>query len=130
VPRSTRTPRKEPALDQECLVREGPGKRFLEPRLLFLVREKPSYGYELKDRARELPLPGPAPDSAAVYRMLRDLEKRGLVSSEWKPGESGPSKRVYRITPRGRRRLEEWTGALKERVQLLNRFIRMCEGDG
>lgn len=127
MPGSTKPHQKAPDLEQECFVREGPGKRFLEPRLLFLVREKPSCGYELTERVRELPFPGPAPDSPTVYRMLRELEKRGLLRSEWKPGESGPSKRVYHITPQGRRRLKEWIDALKQRVGLLSRFIRMCE---
>ncbi len=102
----------------------------MEPRLLFLIREKPCHGYELTERAREIPFPGPAPDSAAVYRMLRDLEGRGLVASEWREGGSGPQQRVYRITPLGEKRLGEWVAALRERVALLNRFIAMCEGGG
>lgn len=117
-------------MDQDSFVREGPGRRFLEPRLLYLIREKPSHGYKLAERARELPFPGPAPDTAAIYRMLRELERRGLVTSEWKGGGSGPRQRIYRITPEGTARLEEWLRALKERVALLNRFIAMCEGGG
>ncbi len=117
-------------VERECFVREKPGRRFLEPRLLYLLRERPCHGYELTGLARDLPLPGPPPDSAAVYRMLRDLEERGLLRSEWREGKSGPAQRVYRITPRGRRRLEEWTQALKERVGLLTRFIEMCEKGG
>ena len=117
-------------LDQESFFREGPRRRFLEPRLLYLIREKPGHGYGLVERARALPFPGPAPDTAAIYRMLRDLERRGLVTSEWREGVSGPRQRVYRITPEGMARLEEWLRALKERVALLNRFIAMCEGGG
>ncbi len=113
-------------LNAACFMREGPQKRFIEPRLLYLIRKEPSYGYQLMGQIGKLPFPGPAPDSAAVYRMLRELERQGLVGSDWEPGEAGPSKRMYSITPAGRRRLVLWVGAFKERVNLLNRFISMC----
>jgi len=114
-------------IDHERFVREGPQKRFIEPRLLYLIKKSPSYGYQLIEKMGELPFPGPVPDSAAVYRMLRELEKQRLVSSEWEHGEAGPSKRVYNLTAEGEERLAAWVGAFKERVKMLNRFITMCE---
>ncbi len=116
--------------DHRRFFSEGPRKRFTEPRLLFLIRKHPSYGYQLAEEIGDIPFPGPVPDSAAVYRMLRDLEKNGMVRSEWQHGESGPSKRVYSITPGGEERLDAWVEALKERVKTLNRFISMCERGG
>ncbi|MDD3718967.1 MAG: PadR family transcriptional regulator [Actinomycetota bacterium] len=113
--------------DHERFVREGPQKRFIEPRLLYLIRKKPSYGYQLTEDIGRLPFPGPPPDSAAVYRMLRELERSGLVGSRWEHGEAGPSKRVYHLTPVGEARLEAWVDAFKERVRMLNGFIAMCE---
>ncbi len=114
-------------LDAERFVREGPLKRFIEPRLLYLIKKVPSYGYVLQENIGKLPFPGPAPDKAAVYRALRDLEKRGLVRSHWEHGESGPAKRIYYITEAGEKRLKIWVVALKERVDILKRFIAMCE---
>jgi DNA-binding PadR family transcriptional regulator len=121
----------EPDLsDHERFVREGPQKRFIEPRLLYLIAENPSYGYQLTEDIGRLPFPGPIPDSAAVYRMLRSLEKAGLVRSEWEHGEAGPSKRVYHLTPQGEARLRVWVAAFKERVKALNDFIALCEKAG
>jgi PadR family transcriptional regulator, regulatory protein PadR len=117
-------------MDDARFVREGPQKRFIEPRLLYLIMKSPGYGYQLTEEIGNLPFPGPVPDSAAVYRMLRELEKSGLVHSEWEHGESGPSKRVYSITKAGEKRLEVWVKALKERVKMLNRFISLCEKQG
>ena len=117
-------------MDHDRFVREGPKKRFIEPRLLYLIKNSPSYGYQLTEDIGKLPFPGPAPDSAAVYRMLRELETGGLVRSEWEHGEAGPSKRVYQITPPGEERLEAWAGAFRERVKQLNRFIKLCEKMG
>jgi len=117
-------------LDHEKFIREGPQKRFIEPRLLYLIKKSPSYGYQLTEDIGNLPFPGPIPDSAAVYRMLRDLEKTGLACSEWEHGEAGPSKRVYSITPQGEERLDVWVQALGARVKMLNDFISLCKKAG
>lgn len=116
--------------DHARFVREGPQKRFIEPRLLYLIKRGPSYGYQLTEDIGALPFPGPTPDSAAVYRMLRELEKNGLVVSRWEHGETGPSRRVYIITPRGEKQLEAWVEAFRERVRMLGDFIAMCERAG
>jgi PadR family transcriptional regulator PadR len=114
-------------MDHERFVREGPQKRFIEPRLLYLIAQHPSYGYQLIEDMEKLPFPGPTPDSAAVYRMLRELEKKGLVHSEWEHGDAGPSKRVYHLTGNGDKRLRVWVEAFKDRVKMLNGFIALCE---
>ena len=57
------------------------GIRFLEPGLLALLREKPTHGYDL---IAELPslLGTDRVDVGNVYRALRGMEERGLVTSE------------------------------------------------
>lgn len=112
--------------DVECYMREGPGKRFIEPRLLFLLRSGPAHGYELIRRMEEVPLPGPIPDTGAVYRALRRMEEEGLVISRWADPEAGPRRKVYRITSAGRRKLTIWAEAIRGRVELLQRFLELC----
>lgn len=113
----------------DTYMREGPGKRFTEPRLLFILRQGPAHGYELIRRMGEVPLPGPLPDTGAVYRALRRMEQEGLVTSSWAETERGPRRKVYRITPGGKKRLNIWVEAIKGRVELLLRFLELC-GDG
>jgi PadR family transcriptional regulator, regulatory protein PadR len=47
-----------------------------------------------------------------LYPVLRTLEHDGLVTSEWETADSGPARKVYRMTPAGRaehdRRLLDW----------------------
>lgn len=116
-------------LDDVCLfMREGPGKRFIEPRILFLLSRGPAHGYELLQRMEEVPLPGPLPDVGAVYRKLRSMEEEGLVTSRWTAAEKGPQRKVYRLTPRGRKRLALWAEAIRGRVTLLRRFLDLYDG--
>lgn len=75
-------------------------RRFLpEFLLLTLDSVSSSHGYELCESVGSK---GLAVDLAAVYRALRTLEQRDLVSSDWEPSESGPDRRVYSLTAAGR----------------------------
>ena len=90
-------------------MKRGRGFRFLEPGLLALLRERPTHGYEL---IAELPaLVGTERvDVGNVYRALRGMEERGLVTSEWSDELPGPAKRTYEITDEGRRALDRVAG--------------------
>ncbi|MBN2025814.1 MAG: helix-turn-helix transcriptional regulator [Actinobacteria bacterium] len=104
-------------------MREGPGKRFMEPRILFLLSRGPAHGYELLGRMEEVPMPGPLPDTGAVYRKLRKMEEDGLVVSTWDEHDRGPRKRVYSITARGSERLAAWAEAMRRRIEVLQGFL-------
>ena len=104
------------------------GFRFLEPGLLALLRERPTHGYEL---IAELPtLVGTERvDVGNVYRALRGMEERGLVTSEWSDELPGPAKRTYEITEEGRRALERWSHWLREARTRIDALIeRLDEG--
>ena len=80
---------------------EGLPRRFLPPFLLLsLERDGTSYGYELYETVRSL---GLSVDLAAVYRALRTMQQRELVTSEWVASLAGPDRRLYSLTDAGRR---------------------------
>ena len=104
------------------------GFRFLEPGLLALLRDRPTHGYDL---IAELPtLVGTERvDVGNVYRALRGMEERGLVTSEWSDELPGPAKRTYEITEEGRRALERWSHWLREARTRIDALIeRLDEG--
>lgn len=79
---------------------EGLPRRFLPGFLLLsLERHGTSYGYELYETARSL---GLSVDLAAVYRTLRTMQQRELVTSQWVASVSGPDRRLYALTDSGR----------------------------
>ena len=90
--------------------------RFIEPAILMLLEIKGfSYGYDLAESVQQFGLAESSVESAALYRTLRILEKNGHVRSRWESDHSGPSRRVYCLTPAGRQHLREW-GELMERL--------------
>jgi DNA-binding PadR family transcriptional regulator len=73
---------------------------MLEPSLLLLLHHGPAHGYTLLERLGQFGLEGLNP--SVVYRVLRDMEARGWVTSTWDEERTqGPPRRVYRLTALG-----------------------------
>jgi len=86
-------------------------RRFLRPLLfLGLSRADRSYGYELAEAVRSY---GLSIDMAGVYRELRSMEQKDLLSSEWEPSDNGPDRRVYMVTTIGRDALRQAVADLR-----------------
>lgn len=96
---------------------------FLTPWLLLLLRNWNMHGYQLMQM---MTISGLATfDPATVYRALRRLEEEGLITSDWKTGDSGPAKRVYSITEAGENFLQTCTSVLKQYQGILDRFFEL-----
>ncbi len=97
-------------------------KSFLRPLILLLLRAQPRHGYEL---VKELQTVGLTRDRApVVYRLLEELLGQGLVRASWEPGEKGPARRIYHLTPKGTRQLRRDGEALVTINKQLNAFAR------
>ena len=59
-----------------------------------------------------------------AYRMLHDLERRGLVTSGWRGPKRGRQRRYYQLTTRGRRALQEQRRQWKEFSRTLNAMLK------
>jgi PadR family transcriptional regulator PadR len=97
--------------------------RFLEPLVLLVLQKKGgSYGYELAGELEQCALTDSAIERAALYRTLRQLERNGNVTSQWAIN-GGPARRVYKLTGRGKRHLEEWVSVLDHVARSMTRFV-------
>lgn len=94
--------------------------------MLLLLRERPSYGYELVAGLRAL-LPAERVDMPGLYRVLRALEAEGLVGSEWRADAPGPARRTYELTEEGGRLLDAWAGALGNARERIDGFLTRYE---
>ncbi len=97
--------------------------RFLEPCLLLLLREDATHGYNLLDGLRQFGFAPGTLDASVVYRVLREMEDAGWVSSQWDTAGSGPPRRVYTATPDGEAYLAAWIGDLRHTRDEIDRFI-------
>ena len=117
-----------------CRRRVGPGRwhvrarleRFIEPAVLLVLRDSPGHGYELLEQLQTL-MPSERIDMGNLYRILRSLEREGLVASTWHEDVPGPAKRIYVITQSGSRVLAKWVGAFKKTEHQIAVFTERYE---
>ena len=108
--------------------------RMLEPSLLLLLHHGPAHGYTLLERLGEFGLEGLNP--SVVYRVLRDMEARGWVTSTWDEERTqGPPRRVYRLTALGDEVLDLSVQDLRDTRAIIDHLLgvysqHMEEGEG
>jgi PadR family transcriptional regulator PadR len=115
--------------DYPCTCAMGNLYRFVEPVVLLLLKKKGrSYGYDLAHELHAHALTDAAIERAALYRTLRNLELNGNVVSEWETDNSGPARRVYKLTRQGEDHLQEWAAVLDHVSTSMKRFVKLTKG--
>ena len=107
-------------------VNEAWSKNWLVPILLLMLRQWRSYGYELMEKMSAFGLAAMNPGT--FYRTLRQMEKDGMVSSNWDTSEGGPARRVYSITDAGEAYLNYWAQSLDQYQRMMDTFFRIYTG--
>jgi len=59
-----------------------------------------------------------------AYRVLHDLERRGLATSVWQGPKDGRQRRYYRLTPRGRRAVQQLRRQWHDFTLAINALLR------
>lgn len=86
--------------------------------ILSLLKDRPMYAYELKNRIKERF--GFEPATVSSYVVLYKLEKGGYVTSKWHESETGkPSRKYYELTEKGKKLLEEGISFIEDMLQKL-----------
>jgi PadR family transcriptional regulator, regulatory protein PadR len=70
--------------------------------ILSLLRERAMYGYEIlqeagRRSARQFEL-----KEGTIYPALHQMERAGLLSAEWREGDTGRARKYYTLTAKGR----------------------------
>jgi PadR family transcriptional regulator, regulatory protein AphA len=91
--------------------------------LLGLVSYKPATGYDLKTiftRTINMFWDASLPQ---IYRTLNQMEKNGWLSSSIEHQEGKPSRKIYSITDKGKKELNNWLIAPPEIPQIKNEML-------
>lgn len=67
--------------------------------LLAALRDRDRYGYELAQLLENVGLG--RIKGGTLYPVLRRLADSGLVTTDWRPGASGPGRKYYALSPTG-----------------------------
>jgi DNA-binding PadR family transcriptional regulator len=104
-----------------------PGRGLIQLLILRILHEKPSHGYQIMEELERITSEKYIPEPGAVYTMLRRMEKRGLLASEWEKKESGADRRVYTLTEAGMKVLKEGLEMVKKRRQLIDSLVQFYD---
>ncbi len=80
--------------------------------ILYLLRQGPSYGYEISKKIKELSGEKYIIKETTLYSAFTRMESKELITSYSGESESGKKRTYYRITDQGetyyRERVDEW----------------------
>lgn len=98
----------------------------LEGCILKILSEEVTYGYEIVARLtmfgfRDI-------REGTIYPLLVRLEKKGYITSEFRPSPFGPSRKYYEITKDGKMYLEEFVECWKEVEEAMHCIFQRVGG--
>ena len=100
-------------------------KGTLEGCILKIIDREPTYGYAIATTLRDSGFADLT--EGTLYPLLLRLERKGLIAAEYRAGSGGPSRKYYRLTPRGHEALKaqgaEWETFARSMDQLLNEAV-------
>ncbi|MGB4984870.1 MAG: PadR family transcriptional regulator [Erysipelotrichaceae bacterium] len=100
-------------------------KGVLELIVLFVIKNEDKYGYQLVsevDKAISV-------NEGTIYPLLKRLTLEHYCETYLQESNSGPSRKYYRITPLGKKYLDELTKEWLSFSQQVNEFIKKEDDD-
>ena len=102
---------------EQCACSGKTLSRFVRPMILALLSDKPVHGYDLLRQLHKTKMfEETPPDASGVYKTLKAMTAEGLIAGDWDTADTGPARRPFTITAKGRKCLLRWAETL-ERYQ-------------
>jgi PadR family transcriptional regulator PadR len=97
--------------------------------ILKIVALAPLHGYGIAQRLQQISSSVIQVNQGSLYPALHRLEYRGLLSAEWKPSDTGRESKMYRLTRKGRKALDEDTASWQRLADAIGVILRATDGD-
>ena len=99
---------------------------FLEPAILILLKENPSYGYKILEDISEFEMQNV--NASLVYRMLARMERFEWIQSTLEASEkAGPARRTYQLNDEGKEILNHWIEKLENQHEKIDKMIKRAK---
>ena len=87
----------------------------------------PMHGYAIAQRLQQVSRDVVQVPQGSLYPALHRLENRGLLAADWKLTETGREAKFYRLTRKGRARLDEETASWNRLAEAVAAILRLSE---
>lgn len=98
----------------------------LETLVLAVVEQEPLHGYGISARLEEMG--AGEVQGGTLYPVLKKLSNARLIEADWSMGDSGPAKKVYRLTKEGKAALREQRGDWVETRDVVDSILATESG--
>jgi PadR family transcriptional regulator PadR len=88
----------------------------------------PVHGYGIAQRLQQVSRDVVQVPQGSLYPALHRLENRGLLVADWKETETGRDAKFYRLTRKGRAKLEAETASWRRLSEAVGLILRLEEG--
>lgn len=119
-------PYRRPTADSSQQGIDWSPRDMLIPYVLLAISMQRAHGYLIEEYLKQLGFF--RIDMSTLYRTLRQLEKDGLLLSDWEAGQAGPARRVYALTEAGRAWLDAWVTTLDAYRDMIDTFFSLYTG--
>jgi PadR family transcriptional regulator, regulatory protein PadR len=92
---------------------------------LRVLADGPTYGYDIAQRLATAGL-GEI-KGGTLYPLLARLHAGGLLDEEWRPGDGGPGRKYYALTPAGHDHLHDESARWSRFAHLTQTFVTSQE---
>jgi PadR family transcriptional regulator PadR len=96
--------------------------------ILKVVALGPVHGYAIAQRLQQVSRDVVQVPQGSLYPALHRLENRDLLTADWKETDSGREAKFYRLTRKGRARLEAETARWRRLTEAVGLILRLSEG--
>jgi DNA-binding PadR family transcriptional regulator len=99
-------------------------KGYIDAIILSILEHEDSYGYEITKSVYVQTEGQMELKEGTLYPSLKRLEAHGNIEGYWLDKDSGPRRRYYRITLKGRGKLKEYRQAWSDQERIISQFLR------
>lgn len=97
-------------------------KGTLESCILKIISRKETYGYEISETLKEYGFSDIS--EGTIYPMLLRLEKKGLITAEYRESPVGPKRKYFTITAAGREEYQQFYVSWTELSAAIHRLFQ------
>lgn len=99
----------------------------LEMMVLQTLRREPMHGYALAQIIKQTSGDLLQIEEGSLYPALQRMLKAGWVTAEWGLSDRNRKVRIYRVTPAGRKQLEQEVSSFQQMIDGIARVMRPSE---